>query len=321
MSTAEFLHRLLTEGILPGVTSVLSFIPTIAFAIFVLSLLRESGIVKGSAARFLMGFSCSVPAIMSCQSIPDKNRQLVTTFLIPFMSCSAKLPIYVLLASTFFPAYPIAAIGAVYTLGIIIVILGRVAAKLAGLWPPCEPVSLRVKFKKPSMGVVLKEVLECCIGFIKKAFTVILAASIIIWLLQNFDTKLVFTSNIEESLLARLGMFFSPAFEPLGFGDWRAVSALITGLSAKEAVVSTFAVIAGTSEGPALWMMLKEVFSPLSAFCFMVFCLLYMPCIATLSAMRTITGKLWVSIAVMASQTAFAWVVTFLIFQLIKVII
>lgn len=321
MSFVQILHRIISEGILPGVSSVISFIPSIAAVIFFLSLLRESGIVKSSAAIFITGFSCSVPAIMACQAIRNKKQRYMTALLIPYMSCSAKLPIYILLAFMFFPAYPYAAIGAVYVFGIFLILIGILAAKHTGLWQKDAAAEMPHRFKKPSMTVVFNDVASCCVGFIKKAFTVILAASVIIWLLQNLDTGLHFTDHIEDSLLAHWGMVAAPFFAPLGFGDWRAVSALMTGFSAKEAVVSTFAVIAGSSEGPALWAMLKDIFTPESAFCFMIFCLLYMPCIATLTAIKTITGRLSASIAVMAGQTAMAWIVTFLIFHLIKVII
>lgn len=335
MTFTQAFQKLLFEGILPGVGSVLSFIPTVAGVIFVLSLLRECGIIRGITAHLITGFSCSVPAILSCCNIHDTKRRYLTMLLIPYMSCSAKLPIYVMLASAFFPAYPYIVIGAIYSFGIILAFIFFVIAKVTGFRqdPSDNASSLLCKgsaltctafagrFRHPSMRIVFKEVADCCIGFLKKAFTVILAASIIIWLLQNLDTGFRFTSDIENSLLAHLGRMTAPLFAPLGFGDWRASAALITGLSAKEAVVSTFAVIAGSAEGPALCMMLEDIFSPLSAFCFMIFCLLYMPCIATLTAIKNVTGKVSISMAVVLGQTAVAWLLSFLIFQLIKVII
>lgn len=342
MAFTDILHRLVAEGIVPGVFSVLSFIPTIAVMIFFLSLFRECGILRGTAAHLIMGFSCSVPAILSCSGIPDRKQRFLTMMMIPYMSCSAKLPIYAMMASMFFPRHPYIAVGGIYALGVLITLTVFSAAKLGALPPACSypsyspshspsckghaftspgrPKKCRA-LHRPSMRRILDDVRDCCIGFVKKAFTVILAASVIIWILQNLNTSFHFTPDIEDSLLAHLGRLTAPLLEPLGFGDWRASAALITGLSAKEAVVSTFAVIAGSAEGPALCMMLEEIFSPLSAFCFMVFCLLYMPCIATLAAMKSVTGRLTVSLAVMAGQTAFAWVLSFLIFHLIKVII
>ena len=338
------MYRLFTEGILPGVSSVLSFIPTIAAMIFCLALFRELGIIRGSAARFIMGFSCSVPAIMSCAGIADKRRRFITAMLIPYMSCSAKLPIYVMMASMFFPKNSYIAVGGIYIIGIVIALAAFTAAKrlrlLSGSY--CEAASSALcnhqparhslhtskrfakpftRLKRPDMRVVFDEVWSCCTGFVKKAFTVILAASVVIWLLQNLDTTFRFTSNIEESLLAQLGRLVAPLLAPVGFGDWRAAAALITGLSAKEAVVSTFAVIAGAAGGPALCTMLEDIFSPLSAFCFMVFCLAYMPCIATLAAIRSVTGRLSISLAVMTVQTLFAWLLSFLIFHLVTAII
>lgn len=321
MTANTFFIKLFSEGILPGVAGVLSFIPPIAAATFFISLLKNSGIVKNTAAHFVLGFSCSVPAIMTCKSINNKKQRILTMFLIPYMSCSAKLPIYVMLTSMFFPAYPYAVIGSLYTFGIILVLLGIFTAKRTGLWQDPSADKKGIQFKVPSLKIMVKEVSECCIGFIKKAFTVILISSAVIWLLQNLDMDFHFSSSIESSILARTGKLLAPFFVPLGFGDWRAVSALITGLTAKEAIVSSFAVIAGAAEGPALCMMLEDIFDPVSAFCFMIFCLLYTPCIASLAAIKSITGRLSASIAVMAVQTFLAWLVTFLIFQSVKVII
>lgn len=338
MHFTDILCRLVAEGIFPGVYSVLSFIPTIAVAMFFISLLKESGIIRGTAAHLIMGFGCSVPAILSCAAINGRRKRYLTMILIPYMSCSAKLPIYVTMASMFFPDTPYAAVLGIYAIGILMAVIIYVSAASAGLLSSGNPAAscssckgrclLHPKasigpahLKRPSMRNILNDVTECCTGFIKKAFTIILAASAILWLLQNLDASLSFTTEIEDSLLACLGRAVSPVLSPLGFGDWRAAAALITGLSAKEAVVSTFAVLAGAAEGPALCMMLEDIFSPLSAFCFMVFCLIYMPCAASLAAIKTITGRISVSLTILASQTVLAWLVTFLIFNSIKAII
>lgn len=329
MSFSEIIYRIMSEAIVPGVSSVLSFIPTIAVMVFLLTLLREIGLIKGPAALFLTGFSCSVPAITYCHTIPDKRIRFLTIFLIPYISCSAKLPIYVMLSSVFFPVFPMAAVSSIYLIGILLVTISLISAKHLGfmqspdlslMQSPSFP-SGQMGFRLPSARLLFDAVAECCISFVKKAFTVILAASIAVWFLQNVDTSLHYTYNIGSSLLASFGRLIAPVFSPLGFGDWRAVSSLLVGITSKESVVSTFAVIAGTAEKDALYMMLAEIFTPASAFSFMVFCLLYIPCIATLIAIKNATGNIRLSLAVLICQTVLAWSLSFLIFHSIKVII
>lgn len=335
MSFNEIICRIITEAVLPGVSSVLSFIPAIALLIAILTLLKESGIVRSDSALYLMGFSCSVPAILACSTIPCKRRRYLTMLTIPYMSCSAKLPVYVMLASVFFPAFPIAAIGSIYLIGVLTAVLTILTAKGTKLFPKGTfsestqplvprpgPISDRTFApKKPSPRIVFDAVKDACLGFVKKAFTIILASSVVIWLLQNLDTSIQFTDNIESSLLAHIGIFFEPFFRPLGFGDRRAAAALLCGIASKESVVSTFAVMAGSFEESALWTMLTDIFTPASAFSFMVFCLLYTPCVGTLAAVRNVTDSKSMPLLIFIGQTAVAWSVSFLIFHSIKVII
>ncbi len=322
MPFSETLYRIATEAMLPGVSGVLSFIPTIALMIFLLTLLRESGLIKGPAALFLTGFSCSVPAITYCSTIPDKRTRMLIMFLIPYISCSAKLPIYVLISSIFFPAFPQAVVGSIYLIGILIVAASFLSAKHLGFVQSTAALAGRSPgVRRPSLRVLFDAVTESCLGFVKKAFTVILAASVLVWILQNLDSSLHYTSDIDESLLAYIGRSFEPLFAPLGFGDRRAISALLVGMSSKESIVSTFAVLAGSPEGQALSIMLDDIFTPASAFSFMVFCLLYIPCIASLTAMKNVTGSLRTPLVVLSCQTVFAWCLSFLIFHSIKVII
>lgn len=311
MTSLYFFEKLFTDGILPGVGSVLSFVPTIAAAIFIITLLRECGIIRGGLAYFITGFSCSTAAILTCESIPNKRQQHLTALLIPYMSCSAKLPIYVMLSTTFFPNHPLFIIALIYLLGIALAFVFASLFKAFGLFPAKRTASHSKRFRRPDMLLVIRSVTACCADFFKKAFTVIPAASAIVWLLKNLDQNLNYTINIENSLLANTGRFLTPAFEPLGFDDWRAVTALIAGLAAKEAVVSTFAVLGGAG----------TVFTPASAFSFMAFCLLYAPCPAGLIAMRKLTGNYTCSILMFVTQTILAWVVSFLIFYSIKAII
>ena len=322
MPFSETLYRIATEAVFPGVSGVLSFIPTIALMIFLLTLLRESGLIKGPAALFLTGFSCSVPAITYCSTIPDKRTRMLIMFLIPYISCSAKLPIYILISSIFFPAFPQAVVGSIYLIGILIVSASLFSAKHLGFMQSAAALSGRSSdLRRPSLRVLFDAVSESCLGFVKKAFTVILAASVIVWVFQNLDSSLHYTSDIEKSLLAYIGRSFEPLFAPLGFGDRRAISALLVGITSKESIVSTFAVLARSPEGQALSMMLNDIFTPASAFSFMVFCLLYIPCIASLTAMKNVTGSLRTPLVVLSCQTVFAWCLSFLIFHSIKVII
>lgn len=322
MSFSETLYRIATEAVFPGVSGVLSFIPTIALMIFLLTLLRESDLIKGPAALFLTGFSCSVPAITYCSTIPDKRTRMLIMFLIPYISCSAKLPIYVLISSIFFPAFPQAVVGSIYLIGILIVAASLFSAKHLGFMQSAAALAGRSSdLRRPSLRVLFDAVTESCLGFVKKAFTVILAASVLVWLLQNLDSSLHYTPDIEKSLLTYIGRSFEPIFAPLGFGDRRAISALLVGITSKESIVSTFAVLAGSPERQALSLMLNDIFTPASAFSFMVFCLLYIPCIASLTAMKNVTGNLRTPLVVLSCQTVFAWCLSFLIFHSIKVII
>lgn len=320
----EIIYRILTEAVIPGVGSILSFIPTIALMIFVFALLRESGIVRGELMPFLMGFSCSVPAILSCSAIPDNPRRLLTVLLIPYISCSAKLPVYLLLCSVFFPVYPAAVIASVYLIGILMIVIINCIVKTTSVQPFMQKadhmqrvvVPFAQRFRKPSARAIFDAVRDVCLGFLKKAFTVILLGSMVIWFLQNFDSSFSFTTDIDDSLLTGVGDFLSPLFLPVGLGDPRAVAALLSGLAAKEAAAGTLAVLAGSPGGSALCMMLTDIFTPASAFSFMVFCLLYAPCVATLGAIKTVTGKWRYAAIALVGQTLLAWFVSFLAYNI-----
>ena len=337
MSFIEIIYRIITEAVIPGVGSILSFIPAIALMIFILSLLRRSGMIRGDLAPFLMGFSCSVPAVLSCSCSPaaarqyagsrsgfDKNQHFLTPFLIPYISCSAKLPVYLLICSVFFPAYPAVVISSIYLVGIIMIILLNTLSKLPSgdlfmQRAACRQgsgdlqssgLSFFKRLHRPSPRAVFDDVKDVCLGFVQKAFTIILIGSVIIWFLQNFDTSLSFTEDMDDSLLSQVGDFTAPLFKPLGFGDRRAVAALLSGLPGKEAAASTLAVLAGAPGGSALCMMLRDIFTPASAFSFMIFYLLYAPCMATLGAIKTVTGKWRYALLTLIGQTIIAWFVS-----------
>lgn len=332
------LQALVVNGVLTGIGSVISFLPIIGVLFFFLSILEDSGYIPrvafvmdkllrklGLSGRsivpMLIGFGCSVPAIMATRSLPSKRDRQLTMALIPFMSCSAKLPIYGIFTAAFFSENQGFIMFSIYITGILVAIICALIFK-ATIYKgdPVPFVMVIPSYRVPAMKSVWLRMWENIRGFIKKAFTIILAATIIIWFLQSFDFGLNMVNASENSILAYLGRWVAPIFAPLGFGDWRAATALITGLTAKEAVVSTMAVLTGVSGAGSLSIMLTEIFTPISAFSFMVFCLLYMPCVATLGAIRRELGGLKYALVVMFFQTTVAWFVSFIIYQFLSYI-
>jgi ferrous iron transport protein B len=326
-------QALIVNGVLTGIGSILSFLPIIAVLFFFLSILEDSGYIPrvafvmdkllrkiGLSGRsivpMLIGFGCSVPAIMATRSLPSKRDRQLTIALIPFMSCSAKLPIYAIFTAAFFSSYQGLVMTGIYLTGILVAITCALIFKLTIYkGDPVPFVMVIPSYRFPSLISVGLRMWENVKGFIKKAFTVILLATIVIWFLQSFDFGLNMVSSSEHSILASIGRAIAPIFAPLGFGDWRAATALITGMSAKEAVVSTMAVLTGTTGTASLDLMLNEIFTPISAFSFMVFCLLYMPCVATLTAIKRELGGLRYALLITLFQTVVAWLVAFLIYQ------
>lgn len=333
-------HALVIDGVCAGVGSVLSFLPVIAVLFFCLSLMEGSGYMERMAVLMdrpmrrlglsgrclvplLMGFGCSVPAIMAARSLTRRKERLTVVAMIPFMSCSAKLPLYSMFAAVFFPKEKWLAVAALYAIGIFLALLYAlvlkkirfVEARKRGT-PACPCARSLPSYRMPSLKTVCLTVWENVRGFVKKAFTVIFTAAIVIWFLQSFDTELHMVDNSENSILAAMGKAASPIFAPLGFGDWRSAAALITGLSAKEAIVSTLAVLTGAAEGSCLSELLTGLYTPLSAFSFLVFCLLYTPCIAALAAARKEWGSWSRTLAAMLLQCSAAWLAAFLVFQI-----
>ena len=340
LDAPEVLLSLIIDGICSGVGSVLSFIPVIGVLFFCLSLLEEIGYLEMLArvmdkflCRFgisgqiivplIMGFGCSVPAILAADEIKDKRAKSLALALTPFMSCSAKLPLYGMMTSVFFPENAGLVTCLLYIIGILLAVIATV---FLGKLLPASPVWERAccpqhsGFRLPDMERVISCMWENICGFFRKAFTVILAASVIIWFLENYGTGLAPAASPDQSLLAAAGKLAAPIFAPLGFGDWRAAAALITGLSAKEAVVSTLTVMAegvsmGGSTGISLPIMLVQIFTPLSAFSFLVFCLLYAPCAASMAAMAKTSGSIKHAFFTFVFQTALAWLAAFIIYN------
>lgn len=327
------LHSLIIDGVFAGVGSVLSFLPTIVILFCFLSILEDSGYMArvafvmdkllrkiGLSGRsfvpMLIGFGCSVPAIMATRTLPSEQDRKMTILLTPFMSCSAKLPIYAMFTAAFFPKYGAFVMITLYILGMVIgIFYGLFLKRFFFVGEPVPFVMELPAYRFPAAKSVALHMWEKAKDFIVRAFTVIFFATIIIWVLQSFDFGFNMVADSGSSMLATMGKWIAPIFAPLGFGHWQAATALITGLTAKEAVVSTLAVLFGASDPANLASLLSQVFSPLTAFCFLVFSLLYMPCVAAMAAVRRELGSMRKALLAMLAQTAVAWLVTFVIYQ------
>ncbi|MGN0704875.1 MAG: nucleoside recognition domain-containing protein [Lentihominibacter sp.] len=323
------LHDLIINGVCPGVGSVLAFVPVIGVLFLLLGILQETGYLSEAAAvmekplsrlglsgqcvvPLVMGFGCAVPAILSASSLSSYHDRICTIRLIPFMSCSARLPIYAMFISCFFPQHRISVLLGLYAAGILAAICIALITGTSGT--ERHICQRRRHYRMPDMRAVMSLVLVNVAGFIRKAFTVIFTASVLIWYLRSYNFDLQPVSDSSESILAFLGRTAAPIFAPLGFGDWRAAAAVIAGLTAKEAVISTLVVASSVSD-QTLFTMLSEIFTPLSAFSFLLFCLLYMPCIATLCTVRNVTGSWRESLLMAALHIAAAWCASFAVYN------
>ena len=326
-------HSLVIDGIFAGVGSVLSFLPIIVTLFFFLSILEDSGYMArvafvmdkllrkiGLSGRsfvpMLIGFGCSVPAIMATRTLSSNRDRKMTILLTPFSSCSAKIPIYTLFAAAFFPGRELVVMLALYFGGIVVGILMALLLKNTLFHGNPVPFVMELpNYRFPSAKSVLLLMWEKAEDFLTRAFTVIFMATVIIWFLQTFDLKLNVVSDSTGSILAWLGQLFTPIFAPLGFGDWRMITALVSGFTAKEAVVSTFGVILGVSN-EQLHQALHLLFTPQSAASFLTFCLLYTPCVAAVATIRRELGSKRKTVGVVIAQCAVAWVAAFLVYQI-----
>ncbi|MBQ2823405.1 MAG: ferrous iron transport protein B [Oscillospiraceae bacterium] len=325
-------HSLIIDGIFAGVGSVLSFLPTIVTLFFFLSILEDSGYMArvafvmdkllrkiGLSGRsfvpMLIGFGCSVPAIMATRTLASERDRRMTVFLTPFMSCSAKLPIYAVFTAAFFPKYKALAMITLYIGGMAIgVLCGLILNKTRFKGKPVPFVMELPNYRMPSAKSVAMLMWDKAKDFLQRAFTVIFVATIIIWFLQTFDAHFNVVEDSSDSLLAMVGTLIAPLFAPCGFADWRASTALITGFTAKEAVVSTLAVLtnSGTEE---LGTVLSGMFSPLTAASFLAFTLLYTPCAAAVAAVKRELNSGVSAALVSFMQCLIAWTVSMLIYQ------
>ena len=322
--TNPVVRSLVVDGVLTGVGSVLSFLPIIVVLFLLLSILEDSGYMARVAfvmdkilRRFglsgrsfvpmLVGFGCSVPAIMSTRTLPSDHDRKMTVMLTPFMSCSAKLPVYGLLCAAFFPQATVPAMVSLYILGILVGMI--VATILNHTTFKGEPVPFIMElpnYRMPSAKTTLLLAWDKAKGFITKAFTIIFAASVVIWFLQTFDIRFNMVTDQSQSMLAGLGGLIAPVFAPLGFGDWRTSTALVCGLVAKESVISTLTVLLGSTSAAAL----SGMFTAPIAYVFLVFVLLYPPCVAAISTVRSELGGRYAA-AVFALQVTVAWIIAF----------
>lgn len=320
MHVATPIHSLIIDGVFTGVGSVLSFVPIVVVLYLFLSLLEDSGYMArvaffmdkllrrvGLSGRsivpMLVGFGCSVPAIMSSRTLPSERDRKMTLLLIPFMSCSAKMPIYAFFANMFFPKYAAPVMISMYFIGILMAILIALIGKNTVFKGEAVPFVMELpNYRMPGAKSVLQLMWDKAKDFLQRAFSVIFIGTIVVWFLQNFNFSMNMVSDPQSSMLAALAGFLAPLFIPLGFGNWQMVTALISGFLAKESVVSMMAVVYGGTAA------VRSAITPLAAFTFMVFCLLYTPCIAAVATIRKEQGR-GSAILMVIFQCVVAWLI------------
>lgn len=331
-------HSLVIDGIFAGVGSVLSFLPIIVVLFFFLSiledtgymariafvmdkLLRKIGLSGRSIVPLLVGFGCTVPAVMASRTLSSERDRRMTIMLTPFMSCSAKIPIYAVFAAAFFPQYAALVMIGMYLTGIIIgIIVALIFDRTVFRGKPIPFVMELPNYRFPSAKSVLLLMWDKAKDFLQRAFTIIFLATVIIWFLQSFDSRLNVVTDSADSILAAIGHLLAPLFAPLGFDDWRIPTALITGFTAKEAVISTLGVLMGTSTA-ALGPALHTLFTPVSAISFLVFTLLYTPCVAAIAAVKRELESGWLALGVVILQCVVAWLAAFGVYLLLSLFV
>lgn len=327
------IHSLIIDGVFAGVGSVLSFLPIIVTLFFFLSILEDTGYMArvafvmdrplrkiGLSGRsfvpMLIGFGCSVPAIMATRTVSSDRDRKMTILLTPYMSCSAKIPIYSVFAAAFFPGHGALVMICLYAAGMILGILIALLLKNTAFKGNPVPFVMELpNYRMPSAKSVALLLWEKAKDFIQRAFTIIFIATIIIWFLQTFDTRINVVEDSADSMLAMVGRFIAPIFEPLGFGDWRVATALISGFSAKEAVVSTISVLLNTGMSN-LSQALGSIFTPLTAASFLTFTLLYTPCVAAVATIKREMHSSFLTVLIVIAQCVVAWLAAFAVFNL-----
>jgi ferrous iron transport protein B len=334
INAAPWLQSLVVDGVLAGVGGILVFLPQLAILFFALALLEYSGYMARAAFitdRFLMrfglsgmsfipmilGFGCTVPALMACRSLDNKRERLLTMIVVPFMSCSAKMPVYALLTVAFFAAHQSVVIFSLYVLGALCGLLSAILLKPIIIKKE-QPIFLMEMppYRKPVWHCVWRSLWVRVWGFLSRAGSVILIASIIIWFLSNFNRSLIMVSMDGDNILKSLGSVIAPIFAPLGFGNWQLSVSLLTGFMAKEAVVSTLTILYGTGVDVAL----QTILSPVAAFAFLVFVLLYTPCVASIATVKRESKSWGFTFFVIIYQLCFAWLAAFIVYQVGRLI-
>lgn len=326
-SVNTVIHSLVIDGIFKGVGSVLSFLPIIVVLFLFLSLLEDSGYMArvafvmdkplrkiGLSGRsivpMLVGFGCTVPGIMASRTLPSERDRKMTILLTPFMSCSAKLPIYAFFATAFFPKYKVLVMVGLYVVGILIGILVALIIRKTLFKGEAVPFVMELpNYRMPALKNVLQLLWEKAKDFLQRAFTVIFVATIVIWFLQSFDLHFNLTADSQNSILAVVAGLIAPVFAPLGFGDWRISTALISGFMAKESVVSTLSVLTGSMD------VIHKILTPASTLSLLIFCLLYTPCVAAVSSVKRELGSKW-ALVVVVGQCVVAWIMAALVYAI-----
>ena len=326
-NVSSVVHSLVIDGIFNGVGGVLSFLPIIVTLFFFLSILEDSGYMArvafimdkllrklGLSGRsivpMLIGFGCTVPGVMASRTLPSERDRKMTILLTPFMSCTAKLPIYAFFTAAFFPEKGALVMIGLYVFGIIMGILMALIFKKTAFKGEAVPFVMELpNYRMPGAKNVLHLLWDKAKDFLQRAFTVIFIATIVIWFLQNFDTGLNMVSNSEDSILALVAGALAPVFAPVGFGDWRIVTALISGFLAKESVVSSLTVLFGSTA------VLQSSLTAVGAGALLVFCLLYTPCVAAIASVKRELGGKWAT-AMVIGQCMIAWLAAFVIYRL-----
>ena len=324
-NVSDVIHSLVIDGVFNGVGSVLSFLPVIVTLFFFLSLLEDSGYMArvafvmdkllrkiGLSGRsivpMLVGFGCTVPGVMASRTLPSERDRKMTIMLTPFMSCSAKLPIYAFFTAAFFPEHGAIVMIALYFGGIVMGILMALLMRRTLFSGEAVPFVMELpNYRMPGAKNVGHLLWDKAKDFLQRAFTVIFVATLVIWFLQTFNAHLSIVEDSKDSILAMVASVAAPIFRPMGFGDWRISTALITGFMAKESVVSTLSVLFGNTAT------LLSCITPLSAASLLVFCLLYTPCVAAIASIKRELGGKW-AVGVVIGQCVIAWLAAFVVY-------
>lgn len=330
----EWTRSLFVDGIISGVGGILTFLPQIAILFLCLSLLEDSGYMARAAFitdRFLrrlglsgksfipmlMGFGCTTPAVMATRTQENMQERRLTILLLPFMSCGAKLTIYTLFANIFFKEHKAIAVFSMYIIGFIVAILVGLILKKTYFKKAMAPFVMELPpYHMPMLSSVAKNTWDKCKGFIIKAGTIIFAMSVVIWVLRSFTPQFAFTTDATTSIFAQIGKFIAPVFKPLGFGNWQASVSLLTGVIAKEAVASSMLVLYSASNQAQLTSIIASAFTPLSAYAFMLFCLLYVPCISAFVTIKREMGSWKWALTSAGIQLSVAYIVSLLVYQI-----